>query len=208
MLPGRTPAPDAAMFRFGKQRMRRTLPGAVAALALGLAMPAACAVYGYGVGTWVFAVIWFLVLGAVGVFMAWVGWGDRDAYLAFDATGVWWWRNKTEHAVIPWDALDSVGLFWCRQRPDNSGHRLVSLELCPTGGVQEPQDPALAPLFVQEQAAVAGVPDRRYRIGIPVFAIRHYGNELIDAARSRAGHRWFGEHERPAGYLRLQDLIS
>ncbi|MEU8917813.1 hypothetical protein [Streptomyces nigrescens] len=208
MLPGRTPAPDAAMFRFGKQRMRRTLPGAVAGLVLALSMPVACAVHGYGVGAWVFAVIWFLALGAVGVLMAWVGWGDRDAYLAFDATGVWWWHDKTTHAVIPWDTLDAVGLFWCHQRPDNSGHRLVSLELCPAGGVKEPQDPALAPLFVQERAGVAGVPDRRYRIGIPAFAIRHYGNELIDAARSRAAHRWFGEHERPAGYLRPQDLIS
>ncbi|MEU8784406.1 hypothetical protein [Streptomyces sp. NPDC048637] len=208
MLPGRTPAPDAAMFRFGKQRMRRTLPAAVAALALGFAMPAACAVYGYGVGTWVFAVIWFLVLGAVGVFMAWVGWGDRDAYLAFDATGVWWWHDTSVHAVLPWDALDAVGLFWCHQESGNSGHRLVSLELCPTGGVQEPQDPVLAPLFVQEQAGVAGVPDRRYRIGIPVFALRHYGSQLTEAARSRAAHRWFGEHERPAGYLRHQDLIS
>ncbi|GFE19388.1 hypothetical protein Sgleb_74350 [Streptomyces glebosus] len=208
MLPGRTPAPDATMFRFGKQRMRRTMPGAVAGLALGLSMPVACLVYGYGVGTWVFAVIWFLVCGTVAVVMAWAVWSDRDAYLAFDTTGVWWWRNKTSHAVIPWDSLDAVGLFWCPQGTGNSGHRLVSLELCPTGGVQEPQDPALAPLFIEEQSGVAGVPDRRYRIGLPVFVIRHYGGALIEAARSRAAHRWFGEHERPAGYLRAQDLIS
>ncbi|MFI2187004.1 hypothetical protein [Streptomyces sioyaensis] len=207
MIPGRTPAPDAAMFPFGKQRMSRTAPGAVAALALGLAMPVSCVVYGYGVGAWVFAVLWFLVLGGAGAFMAWVGWTDRDAYLAFDATGVWWWRNKTEHAVLPWDALDAVGLFWCSQGPGNSGHRLMSLELCPAGGVPQ-SDPALAPLTVEEPSGVAGVPDRRYRIGIPVFATRHYGSALIEAARSRAAERWFGEHERSAGYLRPQDLIS
>ncbi|MGW9171559.1 hypothetical protein [Streptomyces decoyicus] len=207
MLPGRTPSPDAAMFRFGKQRMRRTMPGAIIALAFGLSMPISCVVYGYGVGTWVFAVLWFLVFGAAGVFMGWVGWADRDAYLAFDATGVWWWHNKTAHAVIPWDSLDSVGLFLCHQGPDNSGHRLASLELCPIGGVQE-HDPALAPLIVEDQSGIPGVSDRRYRIGIPVFATRHYGQPLLEAARSRAAHRWFGEHERAAGYLRPQDLIS
>ncbi|WP_329154376.1 hypothetical protein OIU91_39415 [Streptomyces sp. NBC_01456] len=55
--------------------------------------------------------------------------------------------------VLPWDMLDAAGLFRCRQGADNSGHRLMSPELCPAG-------------------------------------------------------RWFGEHERPAGYLRPQDLIS
>lgn len=58
---------------------------------------------------------------------------------------MWWWRNKTEHAVLP---------------------------------------------------CVAGVSDRRHRIGIPVFATRHYDSALIEAARSRAAARWFGEHER------------
>ncbi|MEU8686026.1 hypothetical protein [Streptomyces sp. NPDC048611] len=207
MLPGRAPAPDAAMFPFGKQRMRRTLPGAVAALVLGILLPVSCAVYGYGVGTWVFAVIWFLVFGLAGVVMAWAVWGDRDAYLAFDATGVWWWHDKSAHAVMPWDALETVGLFWC-PGPGNPGRRLVSLELCPAGGVPEPQEPELAPLFVEEQAGLAGIPDRRYRIGLPVFAVRHYGGALIEAARSGAAHRWVGEHERPAGYLRPEDLIS
>ncbi|MFE1171443.1 hypothetical protein [Streptomyces sp. NPDC058773] len=207
MLPGRTPSPDATMFRFGKQRMRRTMPGAVAALLLGLSMPVSCVAYGYGVGAWVFAVIWCLAFGVAGLFMAWAVWGDREAYLAFDATGVWWRHNKTEHAVIPWDGLDAVGLFWC-EGADGSTQRLMSLELCPTGGVPEPQEPELAPLFVQEQAGVAGVADRRYRIGLPVFAVRYYSGAVIEAARSRAAHRWFGEHERPAGYLRTRDLIS
>ncbi|UKY47698.1 hypothetical protein [Streptomyces inhibens] len=207
MLPERSPAPDAAMFRFGKQRMRQTMRGAIAAFVFALSMPIACVVYEYGVGTWVFAVLWFLVLGAVGAFMAWAGWADREAYLAFDATGVWWLHNKTAHAVVPWASLDGVGLFRCPQGTDNSPHKLVSLELCPVGGVNE-DDPALSPLIVQDRSGVPGVPDRRYRIGVPVFATRHYGGALIEAARSRAADLWFGEHERPLGYLRQENLIS
>lgn len=88
-ITGRSPAPDAALFPFGKQRMRRTLPGAVAALALGLAMPVVCPVHGYGVGAWVFSVLWFLVPGGAGAFLGWVGWTDRHAYPAFYATVVW-----------------------------------------------------------------------------------------------------------------------
>ncbi|WP_407548086.1 hypothetical protein QOM21_03625 [Streptomyces sp. Pv4-95] len=206
MIHGPSPAPDAALFNFGKRRMLQTVRGAIGAFVLALAMPIAGVVHEYGLGTWVFAVIWFLVFGGAGVGLAWVGWADRHAYLAFDATGVWL-HKQTARAVIPWASLESAGLFWCPQGPDNSGKRLVSLELCPAGGVDE-HDPALSPLIVHDEPNLPGVADRRYRVGIPVFALRLYGPKLVEAARSRAGRLWFGEHERPSGYLRLQDLFS
>ncbi|MFH8573551.1 hypothetical protein [Streptomyces sp. NPDC017993] len=205
MINGSSPAPDAALFNFGKRRMRATMRGAIAAFVLALAVPIAGVVHQYGFGTWVFAVIWFLVLGAVGAAMAWAGWADRHAYLAFDATGVWL-HKQTAHAVIPWASLEAAGLFWCPQG-EGSGKRLVSLELCPAGGVDE-RDPALSPLIVHDEPNLPGVADRRYRIGIPAFALRVYGPKLIDAARSGAGPLWFGEHERSSGYLRVQDLFS
>ncbi|MFG2894116.1 hypothetical protein [Streptomyces sp. NPDC048248] len=68
-----SPAPDAALFDFGKRRMRQTMRGAIGAFALAPAMPVAAVVHEYGLGTWVFAVIWFLVLGGAGAGMAWVG---------------------------------------------------------------------------------------------------------------------------------------
>lgn len=205
-----SPAPDAALFPFGKQRMRQTLRGAIAAGALAFVMPVACVVYGYGVGAWIFAVLWFLAFGGVAAFMAWAGWADREAYLAFDATGVWWRHDRTRDAVIPWASLDSVGVYWCSSAAGNAAQRLMSLELSPTGGVQD-QDPVLSALIHEDPTDPPGVPGvaaRRYRIGIPEFATRHYGSMLIEAARSRAAHLWVGEHERPSGYLRLENLIS
>ncbi|TJZ55532.1 hypothetical protein FCH28_09280 [Streptomyces piniterrae] len=208
MLPGHSPAPDAALFPFGKQRWRQTKRGAIAAALLGLAMPLPGFIYGkYGIAMWIFSVLWFLVLGATAVFMAWSGWADRHMYLAFDATGVWWRHNEKGHVVIPWASLEAAGLFWCHQEPNNTGHRLLSLELCPIEGVKK-HDRALSPLIVQDRSGLPGVADRRYRIGIPVFASRHYGTLLVEVARSRAAHLWFGEHERPSGYIQVADLIS
>ncbi|MEV0371991.1 hypothetical protein AB0I10_19530 [Streptomyces sp. NPDC050636] len=212
MLPGHSPAPDAAMFPFGKQRLRLTMSGAIAAAVLGLAMPLSGIIFSnFDIAAWIFAVLWFLALGGSAVFLAWVGWADRHMYLAFDATGVWW-RHKEKgkkkgHVVIPWASLEAAGLFWCHEGPNNSGHTLVSLELCPRDGVDE-HDPALSPLIVHDQPDLPGVADRRYRIGIPVFATRHYGNQLVEAARSRTADLWFGEHERPTGYIQVADLIS
>ncbi|MGP8296656.1 hypothetical protein ACTPOK_01505 [Streptomyces inhibens] len=61
---------------------------------------------------------------------------------------------------------------------------------------------------MEDRCGVPGVPERRYRIGVPTFATRHYGGALIEAARSRAADRWFGKHERSLGYLRQENLIS
>ncbi|MFI8994911.1 hypothetical protein [Streptomyces sp. NPDC053542] len=222
------PAPDAAVFPFGKQRNRSTLRGGIWALLLAVALPLACVAYEYGVGAWIFAVLWFLVFGAVGAGTIWAGWVDRHAYLAFDATGVWWLHDRKErvNGVIPWASLEAAELIRCPQRPEPRGQtrktapgqkgtgsrpgpRLMSLELFPTGGV-DADDPVLAPLIARDQdpARPPHVPEQRYRIGIPVFATRHYGSALVAAARSHAGGLWSGEYERPAGHLRVQDLIS
>ncbi|MFC6062163.1 hypothetical protein [Streptomyces ochraceiscleroticus] len=222
------PAPDAAVFPFGKQRNRATLRGGIPAVLLAIALPIAGVVRGYGVGAWIFTVLWFLALGAAGAWMIRVGWVDRHAYLAFDATGVWWLHDRKArvNGVIPWASLDAAGLIRCAQRPEPQGQarktdpkqkgtesrpgpRLMSLELFPTGGV-DADEPVLAPLIARDQdpSRPAHLPEQRYRIGVPVFATRHYGSAVVAAARSHAGDRWFGEHERPAGHLRVQDLIS
>lgn len=195
------PAPDATVYRFGMRRLRTGLPGTLIALCLApLPLVVTAAKGGAGVGQWIFAGVWLLLLGGLGVLMAYVLWTRRGTLLAFDAYGVWWRHSRERQTVVPWQSLAGVGLYWAHKGNARAGQKIMSLELCPYGDVDD-ADPLLKPLVVRDQPPRPGLPDRRYRIAIPMFASRRWGRELAAAAYARAPQLWFGEHERPYGYM-------
>jgi hypothetical protein len=195
------PAPDAAVFRFGMRRLRTGLPGTLIALCLApLPLVVTAGKGGAGVGQWVFAGVWLLLWGGLGLLMTYALWAGRGTLLAFDAYGVWWRHSRERHAVVPWQSLAGVGLYWAHKGNAKAGQKIMSLELCPYGEV-DTADPLLKRLVAQDQPLRPGLPDRRYRIGIPLYASRRWGRELAAAAYDRAPHLWFGEHERPYGYM-------
>ena len=195
------PAPDATVYRLGRRRLRTGLPGTLIMVVAGpLPLVLTAAKGGGSVGSWVFGGVWLLLVGGLGVLMAWALWAGRGSLLAFDAYGVWWRPRGSRQAVLPWQSLAGVGLYWASKGDAKSGHKVMSLELCPYGDVNE-ADPVLKPLVVQYQPLRPGLPERRYRIAIPMYASRAWGRELAGAAYARAPQLWFGEHEQPSDYM-------
>ncbi|MEU1195458.1 hypothetical protein ABZ446_04470 [Streptomyces sp. NPDC005813] len=200
MLPAPSrPGPDATVHRFGMRRLRTGLPGTLIALCLApLPLAVTAAQPGVGAGRWVFAVVWLLLWGGLGALMSYALWAGRRTLLAFDAYGVWWWHSPDRYAAVPWQSLAGVGLHWAHKGSARAGRKVMSLELCPYGDV-DADDPVLRPLVVRDEPLRPGLPDRRYRIGIPTYSGRRWGRELAASAHARAPHLWFGEHERPYG---------
>ncbi|MEU8977747.1 hypothetical protein ACFVXW_21030 [Streptomyces sp. NPDC058251] len=195
------PGPDATVYRFGMRRLRTGLPGTLIALLLApLPLVVTAGKGGAGVGQWIFAGVWLLLWGGLGVLMACALWAGRGTLLAFDAHGVWWRHSQERQTVVPWQSLAGVGLYWAHKGSAKAGQKIMSLELCPYGDVDD-ADPVLKPLIVRDQPLRPGLPDRRYRIGVPMYAGRRWGRELAQAAYERAPQLWFGEHERPYGYM-------
>ncbi|WP_406170655.1 hypothetical protein [Streptomyces sp. NBC_00996] len=196
------PGPDAAVYRFGMRRLRTGLPGTLIALLLApLPLVVTAGKGGAGAGQWIFAGVWLLLWGGLGALMTYALWAGRGTLLAFDAYGVWWQHSQERQTVVPWQSLAGVGLYWAHKGNAKAGQKVMSLELCPYGDV-DASDPLLKPLVVRDEPLRPGLPDRRYRIRIPMYASRQWGRELAQAAYERAPQLWFGEHERPYGSMR------
>lgn len=108
---------------------------------------------------------------------------------ALDSTGFWWIRGR-ETALVRWDSLAGVGIYWAR-----SGRRLVcTVELCPREEIDR-DDPLLWPYVRDADPLRPGLPEVRYRIDV-----RDLHEAYEEALRQWAPDLWFGREEQPASY--------
>ncbi|MFI5884296.1 hypothetical protein [Streptomyces sp. NPDC051554] len=113
-------------------------------------------------------------------------WRLRHEVTALDGNGFWLLSGK-QAALIPWDSLAGVGIYWARANKTI----YYSLELCPLGETHG-DDPLLGPLVREAEPLRSGLPRHRYRFDIsdsfPVHekALRRWAPAEL----------WFGREER------------
>ncbi|MDX2523770.1 hypothetical protein ACSCB1_22565 [Streptomyces europaeiscabiei] len=191
MISGGAPAADAAILRYGLRRFLSLLPLGLITLTAG----------GFGVmgvvsglrrdgilGTGWVGVLLMLVAVAFAVPVV-SSWRTRRWVMAFDATGFWWIRGK-EIALIPWDSLAGVGIYYARHS---------TIELCPRDEIDR-DDPLLWGFVRDTEPLRPGLPRLRYRIGIP-----HSPNPYEKALRQWAPELWFGLVAQPLSYAGQPD---
>ncbi|MFE5138912.1 hypothetical protein ACFRDV_14775 [Streptomyces fagopyri] len=192
------PARDATVLRYGLRRFLHGLVFDVAAISFGVA--GIWMVLGDGdlrVGGWTCVAV-LLSGGAVGVVQVVLHWRARRWVTAFDATGFWWIRGE-EAAVIPWDSLAAVGIYWAR-RGNGSVH---TVELCPSREID--RDDPLLWQFVRDTAPLrSGLPRLRYRVSVDE-SHQAYEKALRQWAPPEL---WFGRKEQPSSYRGKPDRTT
>ncbi|MEU6256440.1 hypothetical protein [Streptomyces sp. NPDC047043] len=112
-----------------------------------------------------------------------------------DAHGFWVLRGR-KTALVPWDSLAGVGLYWTRV----GRARVCTVELCPRGDID--RDDAVLWEFVRDAAPLReGLPRLRHRIDVLRFP------KVYDAALRRWAPPglWFGWVEQPGSYVGQPD---
>ncbi|WP_406196376.1 hypothetical protein OG920_15155 [Streptomyces europaeiscabiei] len=191
MISGGAPAADATILRFGLRRFLSLLPFGLIVLNAG----------GFGVMAVVRGLSRDGILGTgwVGVLLMLVAvafaipvvssWRTRRWMMAFDATGFWWIRGK-EIALIRWDSLAGVGIYY---------HRTFTVELCPRGEIDR-DDPLLWQFVRDTEPLRPGLPRLRYRIHLP-----HSFKPYEKALSQWAPELWFGLVAQPLPYAGQPD---
>jgi len=188
------PAPDATVIRYGRPR----LVGAVARLVLLTAAAVALLLLSAQVPDG-----WILVaLGVLGLVLgpatAVRGLRERRWRTAFDATGFWLLNGKGA-AVVRWDSLEAVGVYWS-QGEEGAAH--ATLELCPAQEITWP-DPVLQQIVRKAEPIEPGRPRMRYRLDITAGRRAH--EEA--AERWAPAHLWFGPVRQEPGYAGKPPLL-
>ncbi|MFF7167665.1 hypothetical protein ACFZBP_40900 [Streptomyces sp. NPDC008086] len=204
MLPSHTPspAPDATVIRTGRRGAMTGLPCSVLLIALGAVgvfgavviatgnQKGASSPAGYA------GLVFMLLLGALGVCLFVVNWANRRTQVLVDATGLWI-ENGKHRAVIPWQGLAGVGLYWSKY-----GRQTVySLELFPTGPIDR-DDPVLWTLVRDEEPLHPDLPRLRHRLPFPAPCRQ----EMVSAVQQYVPHLWLGESERAKGHVGQPDV--
>ncbi|MEE1835122.1 hypothetical protein [Streptomyces sp. SP17KL33] len=191
MIPGEAPAADATVVRYGLRRLLWSLlfvPVTLVSGGLGVVE----AVYGRD-RDGLFAVwgpVLFIMMALLFAVPVVSTWRARHWVMAFDATGFWWIRGK-EIALIPWDSLAGVGIYWTSQ--------LFTVELCPRGEIDR-DDPLLWQFVRDTEPLRPGLPRLRYRIRLP-----NAPTPYEQALRRWAPELWFGVVAQPPAYAGLPD---
>ncbi|MGW3154086.1 hypothetical protein [Streptomyces sp. NPDC001089] len=183
------PASDATVLRYGVRRLLHGLVYDVVATAFGVAGIRLAVGGDLGVAGWA-CVVLLLGCGVLGVVRFVRRWRSRRWVTAFDATGFWWVRGE-KSAVIRWDSLAGVGIYWARHR--NTVVRTV--ELCPLHEVDR-DDPLLWRFVRDTDPLRPGLPRLRYRIAVDES---HQAYEKA-LRRWAPDGLWFGRREQPASY--------
>ncbi|MDT0568935.1 hypothetical protein RM704_15900 [Streptomyces sp. DSM 3412] len=191
MISGAEPAVDATVVRYGLRRFLWSLlfvPVTLVSGGLGVAE----AVYGRD-SDGLFA-IWgpvvFILMALVFAVPVVSAWRRRRWVTAFDATGFWWMRGK-EIALIRWDSLAGVGVYWT--------HQVFTVELCPRDEIDR-DDPLLWQFVRDTEPLRPGLPRLRYRIRLP-----HSPKPYEKALRQWAPELWFGVVAQPPSYAGRPD---
>lgn len=184
------PAQDATILRYGLRRLLHGLVFDVVAICFGVAGIWMVLKDGdLRVAGWT-CVAALLSGGAVGVVQVVLHWRGRRWVTAFDATGFWWTRGK-EAAVIRWDSLAGVGIYWARR-----GNATVhTVELCPSQEIDR-DDPLLWRFIRDTDPVRSGLPRLRYRVSVG-DSHQAYEKALRQWAPPEL---WFGRKEQPASY--------
>ncbi|MFI6657540.1 hypothetical protein ACIBL8_18710 [Streptomyces sp. NPDC050523] len=188
------PAQDATFVRYGLRRLLYRLPFDVVATSFGLAAIWLVVRGGLSVIGWMVVAL-MLGVGVVGVVQIAFRWRARRWVTAFDATGFWWMRGK-EVAVIRWDSLAGVGIYWARGR----NTRIHSVELCPSHEIDR-DDPLLWQFVRDTDPLRPGLPRLRYRIDV---GDSHAAYEKALRQWAPPG-LWFGRKEQPLSYAGSPD---
>ncbi|MFI0962058.1 hypothetical protein ACH4S8_11730 [Streptomyces sp. NPDC021080] len=187
------PAEDATVLRYGLRRLLTAIPGVLLLLGGGV-LGCWIAATGEDIGlAWILVVI-LMALGPAGVILFVSRWRARRWTVAFDATGFWWVRGK-EAALIRWDSLAGVGVYWARNR----NQVVFTLELCPSGEIDR-DDPLLWTFVRDADPLRPELPRLRYRFDVG-GAHKKYENAL----NQWAPELWFGRKEQPMSYLGSPD---
>ncbi|MFI6464349.1 hypothetical protein [Streptomyces sp. NPDC050538] len=179
MISDRWPAPDATFIRYGLRRFLWVLSAVLIIVVVSVGGLVNVLVTGKAGG-------WFLV--PLGLF-AWLlrkPWRQRHKVTALDASGFWLLSGK-QAALIPWDSLAGVGIYWGRANKTI----YYSLELCPLGET-DGDDPLLGPLVREAEPLRPGLPRHRYRLDISDSFPVHEKALL----RWVPAELWFGREER------------
>ncbi|MFE7171804.1 hypothetical protein [Streptomyces sp. NPDC057616] len=195
MISDSRPAPDATLLRYGLRRLLYALPFDLMAMGFGVA------------GIWLVVRVghlpvrgWLCVglmvgMGLLGVLQFVLRWRGRRWVTVFDATGLWWIRGD-QAAVIRWDSLAGVGIYWARGGRTGK----FSVELCP--GQEIDRDDPLLWRFVRDADPLRpGLPRLRYRIDV---GDSHQAYEKALRRWAPPG-LWFGRKEQPVSYAGAPD---
>jgi hypothetical protein len=183
------PAQDATVLRYGLRRLLYALPFNAVAISFGGVGIRLVVKGGLPVGGWV-AVGLLLGAGIIGVVRIVSQWRARRWVTAFDATGFWWIRGK-EAALIRWDSLAAVGIYWARGR----NTRIHTVELCPSHEIDR-DDPLLWQFVRDDEPLRPGLPRLRHRIDVG-DSHKAYEKALRQWAPPEL---WFGRKEQPLSY--------
>ena len=191
MISERWPETDATVVRSGLRRLLAALP----VLVLVTAMSGAGLYLVVGTGS----LVGLLPMSTLvfGIPLLRTAWRDRGWVAAFDSTGFWWMRGK-DVALVRWDSLAGVGIYWARS---GKGGVVHTIELCPKGEIDR-DDPLLWE-FVRDntQPLRPGLPRLRHRV-----IIRDSRKVYEEALRRWVpGELWFGLVEQPWSYLGAPD---
>lgn len=198
------PAPDAAVIRTGRRRLRKLLPAVLPFLALGVAGLVALVMLITGTTRGEFSVagllgvLLLLVFGAFGVLFAISGWQERRTMVVVDSLGVWLDTGRARQ-VIPWTQLREAGIWWSRVGRKKA--RLYSVELVPAGPVAE-RDPVLWTLVRDEASPGPGPRGPRYRLPVPASCHEQVTEAVLHYCPPQL---WAGVEERPQGHLGRPD---
>lgn len=193
MIAGGWPDEDATVLRYGMRRLLWALPVVAVLVAAGVT-GVWLAVRDDGIGAGWIPLGMMLVLGVGGVVLFVSRWRARRWITAFDSTGFWWMRGK-EIALIRWDSLAGVGIYWAR----GSKTVVFTFELCPKDEIDR-DDPLLWKFVRDTDPLRPGLPRLRYRIDV---SNSHKAYEK--ALRQWAPELWFGRREQPLSYVGAPD---
>ncbi|WP_431042456.1 hypothetical protein ACQUSR_11405 [Streptomyces sp. P1-3] len=197
------PAPDATQVPLGTHHLRGTLPMSLTLTVLGgggVAGVCTALVSHHAAGQVVGGLFGLAILGFLaffGVTMTAAAWQGRGAVVYVDGTGLWL-HNQHGGALIRWDSLAGVGVFWSKA---GRGATQYSIELCPLGPIDR-DHPVLWPLVRDEEPLRPGLPRLRYRLGVR----KRSGRVLDPAIQARVPHLWFGTVERDRLHVGLPDV--
>lgn len=193
------------MVRTGRRSLLTAGPICLLLVLLGLAGVAGLVMVATGTnrgevtGPGIAGAVVMLVLGALGVLFGIPIWQGRGTAVAVDVRGVWL-DNGRARQVIPWAVLAGVGVHW--SKGGNSGVAQYSLELCPSGPIDD-RDPVLWALVRDEKPIAPDLPRLRYRLPLPSGG----RSKVIEAVRRLAPPEiWLGEVRRGVGHLGRPDL--